>query len=97
MPQKWPTQPRKPFNIAISATKAISIAEMFRTSVIPWEAPLAVASMKFTLVFSTFILTLPIVTGSSVSGQRILAIRNVPGAAMTEAVIRYLSGAPIVT
>src|SRR5262249_41985640 len=44
-PQKCPTQPRKPLNIAISATKAISIAEMFRTSVIPCVARLCVAAM----------------------------------------------------
>ncbi len=53
--------------------------------------------MKFALVFSTCIFTVPIVTGVSVSGQRILAIRNVPGAAMTDAVMRYFRGAPIVT
>jgi len=53
--------------------------------------------MKLALVFSTFILTVPIVTGVSVSGQRILEIRKVPGAAITEAVMRYFNGAPIVT
>ena len=63
----------------------------------PCEAPVAAASMKLALVFSTFIFTSPIVTGFSVSGQRILAIMKVPGAAITEAVMRYLSGAPIVT
>ena len=38
-PQKWPTQPRKPFNIAIRATNAISIAEMFRTQRHPLRRP----------------------------------------------------------
>ena len=45
----------------------------------PCEAPVAAASMKFALVFSTCILTVPIVVGVSVSGQRIFAMRNVPG------------------
>ena len=81
----------------MSATKAISIAEMLRTSIMPCEAPLAAASMKFALVFSTCIFTVPIVVGVSVSGQRIFEMRNVPGAAITEAVMRYFSGAPIVT
>ena len=80
----------------MSAMNAMSIAEMLRTSVTPCEAPVAAASMTFALVFSIFIFTVPIVTGVSVSGRRILAMTMVAGAAMTDAVMRYFRGAPIV-
>ena len=75
----------------------MSIAAMFRTSVMPCEAPVAAASMKFASCFSICILTVPIVTGFSVSGHMIFVMRNVPGAAMTDAVMRYFSGAPMRT
>ena len=67
------------------------------TSVIPWDAPEAAASIRFMCDFSTLSVTLPIVTGTSVSGIRILAIMMAPGAAITDAVIRYFAGIPIAT
>ena len=73
------------------------MATMLMTSVIPCDAPEAAASIRFVCVFSTFKVTFPMVTGTSVSGIRILAIMMAPGAAITDAVIRYFAGIPIAT
>ena len=76
---------------AIRAMKANSIAPMFSASFRPSPAPAAAASMMLLEVFSTSIFTLPRVSGSPVSGIRILAITSVAGAAMIEAASRCLA------
>ena len=50
--------------------------------------------MTLTSVFSTFSFTVPIVSGASVSGTKILAIISVPGAVMITAVSRCSASMP---
>ncbi len=83
-------QPRKPFTIAISAMKAISMAPMFNARCRPSPAPRAAASIRFTPGFSTCTSTLPAVSGLSTSGISILASMMVAGAVIITAVSRCL-------
>jgi hypothetical protein len=50
--------------------------------------------MTLTSVFSTWSLTVPIVSGTRVSGTKIFAIISVPGAVMMTAVSRCCASMP---
>ena len=73
---------------AISARNEISIAPTFSASASPSPVPRPAASITLTSVRSISSFTLPIVSGTWVSGTKILAIISVPGAVMITAVSR---------
>ncbi|MNI73517.1 hypothetical protein D3C73_1295300 [compost metagenome] len=86
-----------PFNRAISAINASSIAPTFSANCMPEAAPEAAASITLAGRSSSAI---NFVASSlswvfSVSGTISLANSRPPGAAMNEAAIRYSSGTPI--
>ena len=80
--------------IAISARNEISIAPTLSASCSPSDVPRPAASMMFTSVRSISSFTVPIVSGYSVSGTKILAIISVPGAVMITAVSRWRASMP---
>ena len=70
------------------------MAPTFKASDSPSLVPRPAASMTLTSVRSTLSLTVPIVSGCSVSGTKILAIISVPGAVMMTAVSRCFASIP---
>ena len=88
--------PRMPFENAINAKKAISMAPTLMASCRPSVVPRAMAPRKFSslCITSSGIFTRPAVTGCSVSGTSILAISSVPGAVIITAVRRCLASTP---
>ena len=89
-----PARPSTALTRAIRARNEISIAPTFRASASPSPVPRPAASITLTSVRVTSSLTLPIVSGTSVSGTKILAIISVPGAVMITAVSRCCASIP---
>ena len=89
-----PAAPSMALTSAISATNEISIAPTFIARCRPSAVPRPAASMMLTSSFTTSSLTVPRVSGVSVSGTNILAIISVPGAVMITAVSRCLASMP---
>ncbi len=85
-----PASPSRALTSAMSARNEISIAPTLSASASPSLVPRPAASITLTSVRSTFSLTVPIVSGCSVSGTKIFAIISVPGAVMMTAVSRCL-------
>jgi hypothetical protein len=94
MPMTLPIAPRMPFRRKIMATNEISIAPTFMARCRPSAVPRPAASITFTSVFSICSVTVPRVSGVSVSGTNILAIISVPGAVMITAVSRWRASMP---
>ena len=89
-----PTVPRMPLTRKISATNEISIAPTFIARCRPSAVPRPAASMMLTSVCSISSLTVPSVSGVSVSGTNIFAIISVPGAVMITAVSKCFGSMP---
>ena len=94
MPITLPMAPRMPLSRKIIATNEISIAPTFIARCRPSAVPRPAASMTLTSVFSICSLTVPRVSGVSVSGTNIFAIISVPGAVMITAVSRCRASMP---
>src|SRR5688572_13777094 len=93
-PIALPRAPRIPLSRKISATNEISMAPTFIARCRPSAVPRPAASITLTSVFSICSLTVPRVSGVSVSGTNILAIISVPGAVMITAVSRWRASMP---
>ena len=78
----------------MSAMNEMSIAPTLIASCRPSDVPRPAASMTLTSVRSISSLTVPSVSGTSVSGTNILAIISVPGAVMMTAVRRWRGSMP---
>ncbi len=91
--QPW-IAPMAPLSSATSAMNDTSIAITLSIRCSPSVVPRAAASITFTSVLGMSSLTLPKVSGVSVSGWNILAIMMVPGAVMMTAVKRWRASMP---
>jgi hypothetical protein len=89
-----PARPSSALTSAISARNEISMAPTFNASASPSPVPRPAASITLTSVRGTSSLTVPIVSGTSVSGTNTFAIISVPGAVMITAVRRCLASMP---
>ena len=83
-----PSQPSPALRSATRPTSAITIATMLMATCMPLSAPLETASRTPVSVFSTAISSDPAVTGTPVSGRRILLSRRPPAAFRTLAATR---------
>jgi hypothetical protein len=89
-----PARPRIALTRATSARNEISMAPTLSASDRPSPVPRPAASITLTSVRSSSSFTRPIVSGTSVSGTKILAIISVPGAVMITAVSRCWASIP---
>ena len=89
-----PARPRMALISATIARNEISIAPTLSARCRPSPVPRPTASITFTSVLSTCSFTVPIVSGSPVSGTNSLAIISVPGAVMITAVSRCCASTP---